>query len=94
MKRAAANETISAYPKFDHSQCISVFDAQSKKADTQVDINMSERPIIPAECTKSQNEDFLDKHIMKHVQDHYPHRENSNTKIYANDLALTDGNNS
>merc|ERR1712151_1016086 len=54
-----------------------------KKAETQADPNMSEKPVIPPECTMSQNEDFLEKHIRKnHVIDHTRiKRQNSNEGI-------------
>lgn len=76
----------------DHGSCISVFDATSKKAETYADPNMSEKPIIPPECTMSQNEDFLDKHINQHVLDHNRvRRENAAHVVNMAELNMTDG---
>ena len=94
MRRGTYNDTISANTRhFDHGKCISVHDNLSKKAETQIDPNLSEKPIIPPECTLSQNEDFLDKHIRhNHVQDHGMNIAQRSNNGYLD--ALTDGTNS
>lgn len=76
----------------DHDRCISVFDATSKKAETYADPNMSEKPVIPPECTMSQNEDFLDKHINRHALDHNRvRRESAAHVVNMAELNMTDG---
>ena len=64
-------DVVSAHPMTDRkNQNISVDDNLSKKAMTQRDLNLSEKPVIPPETT-TKNDDILDM-LMKtnHINDH------------------------